>query len=174
MLSFWFKIPLWQRVIGALILGIAVGFAWGPEAETIKWIGDFFIKAIKMLVVPLIFFSLVAGVASIGDLRKLGKVGGRAMILFIITGQIAAWLGLFLGTVIKPGSGLQTDIIEKGETPEPNETSAVDMILSIVPDSPGSGHGGCTGIAANRLCAADRHRYFDGQGGRQAADQDFR
>ena len=59
----WFKIPLWQRVIGALILGVALGLFWGPEAASIKWIGDFFIKSIKMLVVPLIFFSLVAGVA---------------------------------------------------------------------------------------------------------------
>ena len=64
----WFAIPLWQRVIGALILGIIVGRLWGPDAESIKIIGDIFIAAIKMLVVPLIFFSLVAGVAAIGDL----------------------------------------------------------------------------------------------------------
>lgn len=136
MLSFWFKIPLWQRVIAALILGVITGLAWGPEAEMIKWIGDFFIKAIKMLVVPLIFFSLVAGVASLGDLRKLGSVGGRAMILFVITGQIAAWLGLALGTFFQPGKGVNTDALQKGEVPAPNETTAVDMILSIVPDSP--------------------------------------
>ena len=82
------------------------GLVWGPESETIKWIGDFFIKSIKMLVVPLIFFSLVAGVAALGDLKKLGSVGGRAMLLFVITGQIAAWLGLALGTFFQPGSGV--------------------------------------------------------------------
>ncbi len=136
MLAFWFKIPLWQRVIAALILGVVTGLLWGPEAETIKWIGDFFIKSIKMLVVPLIFFSLVAGVAALGDLRKLGSVGGRAMILFVITGQIAAWLGLALGTFFQPGKGVDTSAIEMGATPEPNQTTAVDMILSIVPDSP--------------------------------------
>ncbi len=136
MLSFWFKIPLWQRVIAALVLGVITGLIWGPESETIKWIGDFFIKAIRMLVVPLIFFSLVAGVAALGDLRKLGSVGGRAMILFIITGQIAAWLGLALGTFFAPGKGVDTSAIQKGETPTPNDTTAVDMILSIVPDSP--------------------------------------
>lgn len=136
MLAFWFKIPLWQRVIAALILGVITGLIWGPESETIKWIGDFFIKAIKMLVVPLIFFSLVAGVAALGDLKKLGSVGGRAMILFVITGQIAAWLGLALGTFFQPGNGVDTSAIEKGETPVPNDTSAVDMLLSIVPDSP--------------------------------------
>lgn len=136
MLAFWFKIPLWQRVIAALILGVITGLMWGPDAEAIKWIGDFFIKSIKMLVVPLIFFSLVAGVAALGDLKKLGRVGGRAIILFVITGQIAAWLGLALGTFFQPGSGVDTSAIEKGETPTPNDTTFVDMILSIVPDSP--------------------------------------
>jgi len=136
MLAFWFKIPLWQRVIAALILGVITGLVWGPESETIKWLGDFFIKSIKMLVVPLIFFSLVAGVAALGDLKKLGSVGGRAMLLFVITGQIAAWLGLALGTFFQPGNGVDTSAIEMGVTPEPSQTTAVDMILSIVPDSP--------------------------------------
>ena len=136
MLKTWFEIPLWQRVITALILGVLPGWAWGPEAESIKWIGDFFIKAIKMLVVPLIFFSLVSGVAAIGDLRKLGAVGGRAMLLFVVTGQIAVWMGLGLGTLVQPGAGLDTSVIQKGATPEPNETTAVAMVLSIVPESP--------------------------------------
>ncbi len=135
----WFAIPLWQRVIGALILGVALGLFWGPEAESIKWIGDFFIKAIKMLVVPLIFFSLVAGVAAIGDLRKLGAVGGRAIILFVVTGQIAVWLGLALGTgAVNLGLFPSREQLGTPEvdTPQPNETTAVDMILSIVPESP--------------------------------------
>tara|TARA_Y100000296_G_scaffold21738_1_gene25750 strand:- start:3885 stop:5123 length:1239 start_codon:yes stop_codon:yes gene_type:complete len=136
LLKTWFEIPLWQRVVTALILGVLTGWAWGPEAESIKWIGDFFIKAIKMLVVPLIFFSLVSGVAAIGDLRKLGAVGGRALLLFVVTGQIAVWLGLGLGTLIQPGAGVDTSAIEMGETPVPNETTAVDMVLSIVPESP--------------------------------------
>ncbi|MBX9727687.1 MAG: dicarboxylate/amino acid:cation symporter, partial [Sphingopyxis sp.] len=68
-MGWWFGIALWKRVVAALILGIITGLVWGPEAETIKWIGDLFVKAIKMLVVPLIFFSLVSGVAAIGDIR---------------------------------------------------------------------------------------------------------
>ncbi|SMQ69517.1 Na+/H+-dicarboxylate symporter [Altererythrobacter xiamenensis] len=139
MLRAWFNIPLWQRVIGALVLGVALGLFWGPEAESIKWIGDFFIKSIKMLVVPLIFFSLVAGVAAIGDLRKLGAVGGRALLLFVVSGQIAVWLGLALGTGAV-NLGLFPDKETLGTpsvpTPEPNPTTAVDMILSIVPESP--------------------------------------
>ena len=135
-MKFWFRIPLWQRVVGALILGVLVGWLWGPEAEAIKWIGDFFIASIKMLVVPLIFFSLVSGVAAIGDLRKLGSVGGRALLLFVVTGQIAVWLGLLLGTLLAPGSGLDTENIEMGEVPDPQPQNWTDMILSIVPESP--------------------------------------
>ena len=136
MLGKWFQIPLWQRVIAALVLGIGVGLVWGPEAESLKWMGDFFIKSIKMLVVPLIFLSIVSGVASIGDLRKLGAVGWRAMLLFILTSQVAVWLGLGLGTFFQPGIGLDTSGIERGPTPEPQATSATDMILSMIPENP--------------------------------------
>lgn len=136
MLKFWFSIPLWQRVIGALILGVITGLIWGPDAANIKWIGDFFIASIKMLVVPLIFFSLVSGVIAIGDLRKLGKVGGRAILLFLITGQIAVWIGLGLGTFFQPGIGLDTSAIELGTVPTSNFTSWTQMIVDTVPSSP--------------------------------------
>ncbi|MBZ6377458.1 glutamate:proton symporter [Pacificimonas flava] len=136
MIKAWFRIPLWQRVIGALILGVITGLIWGPEAESIKWIGDLFIKAIKMLVVPLIFFSLVAGVAAIGDLRKLGSVGGRAILLFLATGAASVILGLTLGTVIAPGAGLDISLPAGTVVPEPQETTAIDMILGMVPGNP--------------------------------------
>ncbi|MAK98495.1 MAG: glutamate:proton symporter [Citromicrobium sp.] len=136
MFAKWFAIPLWQRVIAALVLGIITGRLWGPDAESIKIIGDVFIAFIKMLVVPLIFFSLVSGVAAIGDLRKLGAVGGRAMLLFVVTGQIAVWLGLLLGTLIQPGIGVDTAGLDLGPTPAPNETTWREMILGIVPQSP--------------------------------------
>ncbi len=136
MLRFWFAIPLWQRVIGALLLGVAAGLFWGTGAESIKWVGDFFIAAIKMLVVPLIFFSLVSGVTAIGDLRKLGAVGGRAIILFVVTGQVAVWIGLALGTFFQPGIGLDTSAIELGAVPQSNFTGWTDMIVATVPSSP--------------------------------------
>jgi Na+/H+-dicarboxylate symporter len=136
MFKAWFAIPLWRRVIAALVLGIITGRLWGPDAESIKIIGDVFIAFIKMLVVPLIFFSLVSGVAAIGDLRKLGAVGGRALLIFVVTGQIAVWLGLFLGTVIQPGIGVDTAGLDLGPTPSPNETTWREMILGIVPQSP--------------------------------------
>ena len=135
-MSTWLRIPLWQRVIAALILGIIVGRLWGPGAESIKIIGDVFVAFIKMLVVPLIFFSLVAGVASIGDLRKLGSVGWRAMLLFVVTGQMSVWLGLTLGTLIAPGLGVDTSALTLGAAPEPAETSWREMVLGMIPQSP--------------------------------------
>ena len=139
----WFAIPLWQRVIGALILGIALGLVWGPDAASIKIIGDVFIAFIKMLVVPLIFFSLVSGVASIGDLSKLGSVGWRAMLLFIVTGQMAVWLGLAIGTLAKPGAGLDPSkmaldaaALEKAEKRREEAVTFTDMVLEVIPSSP--------------------------------------
>jgi len=136
MFKAWFGIPLWKRVIGALVIGIITGWFMKEDAASLKWIGDFFIASIKMLVVPLIFFSLVSGVASIGDLRKLGAVGGRAVLLFLITGQLAVWLGLGLGTFFQPGAGVDTSAIQIGEVPQSNFTGWTDMIVATVPASP--------------------------------------
>ena len=142
-MNVWFRIPLWQRVIAALILGVVVGYVWGPGAASIKIVGDIFIAFIKMLVVPLIFFSLVAGVASIGDLRKLGSVGWRAMLLFLVTGQMAVWLGLGIGTLFQPGSGidgasmtLDQSALEKAQERQASAAGFEQMILDIVPSSP--------------------------------------
>ncbi len=135
-MSAWFRIPLWQRVVGALVLGILTGWLWGPGAASIKILGDLFVAFIRMLVVPMIFFSLVAGVASIGDIGKLGRVGWRALLLFVVTGQIAVWLGLMLGTLAEPGLGVNTAAIEMGKVPEPADTTWQQMLLSIVPQSP--------------------------------------
>ena len=137
-MKFWFAIPLWQRVIGALILGIITGYILQERAESLKWIGDFFIASIKMLVVPLIFFSLVSGVAAIGDLRKLGSVGWRAMLLFVVTRQIALWLGLAIGTNLKPGLGINADEmdLDLSRIPEEVDLSITDRIIALVPQSP--------------------------------------
>jgi Na+/H+-dicarboxylate symporter len=120
-----------------------VGYLWGPGAASIKIVGDIFIAFIKMLVVPLIFFSLVAGVASIGDLRKLGSVGWRAMLLFLVTGQMAVWLGLGIGTVFQPGSGidgasmtLDQSALERAQERQASAAGFEQMILDIVPSSP--------------------------------------
>lgn len=136
MLKFWFKIPLWQRVVGALVLGIAAGLFWGPGVESIKWIGDLFIRAIKMLIVPLIFFSLVSGIAALGDLKKLGNVGGKALLLFVTTAIISVSLGLTMGTIFQPGVGLDISLPAGIDIPQPAATSPTDMILALIPENP--------------------------------------
>ncbi|WP_067681735.1 dicarboxylate/amino acid:cation symporter [Tsuneonella dongtanensis] len=136
MVGIWFAIPLWKRVVGALLLGVVAGLVWGPGAESIKIVGDVFIAFIKMLVVPLIFLSVVSGVASIGDLRKLGSVGWRALLLFLLTSQVAVWLGLALGTVFTPGLGVDTSAIVRGDPPAPSEATWRDMLLGVIPQSP--------------------------------------
>ncbi|MEL6238858.1 MAG: dicarboxylate/amino acid:cation symporter [Pseudomonadota bacterium] len=132
----WFAIPLWQRVIGALILGGITGYIWGPEAESIKIIGDVFIDFIKMLIVPLIFFSVVSGIAAIGDVGRLGSVGWRAILLFVATGQVAVWLGLALGTFFEPGVGVDTSGLPVKELTEPAAFDWRDMLRSMIPVSP--------------------------------------
>ncbi len=155
----WFAIPLWQRVIVALILGGILGYIWGPGAESIKIVGDVFIDFIKMLIVPLIFFSIVSGVASIGDVGRLGSVGWRAVGMFLLTGQVAVWLGLTLGTIFAPGIGLDTSAIQMGDVPEPGAFDWREMVRTMIPVSPVGVMAQCAGAAADRLFAAGRHRH---------------
>ena len=67
LISRWFNTPLWKRILFALVLGVIVGVIWGEGAQSIRWIGDLFIRAIQMVVVPLLFITIVAGVVSMGD-----------------------------------------------------------------------------------------------------------
>ena len=136
MMRYWFSIPLWKRVILALVLGIAAGVLLGEDANSIKWIGDLFIRAIKMLVVPLIFFSLVSGITAVGDLGKLGKVGGRAIGLFMLTAAISVTLGMTLSTLVQPGAGLTIALPEDSDVPPPPDQSMIEMIVNLVPDNP--------------------------------------
>ena len=136
MLRLWFGTALWKRVLVAMVAGVAVGLFVGEEVAAIKWMGDLFIRAIKMLVVPLIFFSLVNGVVSIGDIGKLGRVGGRAMAMFLTTSAIAVTTGISLGLIFKPGVGLNFALPEGTDVPEPPDQSLVEMIIAMVPDNP--------------------------------------
>jgi len=136
MLKAWFARPLWQRVVLALVLGIITGFAVGEDIVAIKWIGDLFIRLIKMLVVPLIFFSLVGGVAAIGDIRKLGRVGGQAMALFMTTAIIAVTTGMTLASLVRPGDRLTIKLPDGNEAPPAPDQSLVEMIIAMVPDNP--------------------------------------
>ena len=136
MLALWFKAALWKRVLLAMVLGVATGLVVGEQVESIKWIGDLFIRAIKMLVVPLIFFSLVNGVVSIGDIGKLGRVGGRAVTMFLCTSAIAVTTGITLGLLVQPGLGLDVALPAGAQIPVPPDASLIEMVIAMVPDNP--------------------------------------
>lgn len=131
MFSAWFNITLWKRILGALILGVIVGAVWGPGAADIKFIGDLFIRLIRMIVIPLIFTTLAAGVISMGDPRKLGSIGLKAFLLYTATTAVAIVIALVLASIIQPGVGV--DVLSGEARALKATTSLADQMMGIVP-----------------------------------------
>ncbi|KQN91986.1 sodium:dicarboxylate symporter [Sphingomonas sp. Leaf67] len=127
----WFAIPLWKRVVGALLLGIAIGLLWPQAAAAIKIIGDLFVRLIKMLVVPVVLVTIAAGIASLGDPRRLGGIGGRTVALFAFTTLLAVSIGMGFGLLLQPGDGIVLAGVAP-HVPGPAVTPA-DQLLGIVP-----------------------------------------
>lgn len=105
-MRYWFDVPLWRRILLGLVLGIAAGFLLKENAVELKWMGDVFVRLIRMLVVPLIFVTVVAGVASMADPSRLGRIGGRTIVLYFGLMLLASAVGLAIGALIKPGLGV--------------------------------------------------------------------
>ncbi|MBB3867525.1 glutamate/aspartate:proton symporter GltP [Geobacillus sp. NFOSA3] len=132
----------WQIFIG-LILGIIVGaiFYGNPKVATyLQPIGDIFLRLIKMIVIPIVISSLVVGVASVGDLKKLGKLGGKTIIYFEIITTIAIVVGLLAANIFQPGTGVNMKSLEKTDiqsyvdtTNEVQHHSMVETFVNIVP-----------------------------------------
>jgi Na+/H+-dicarboxylate symporter len=157
-MKFWFGIDLWKRVLLSLVLGAALGLVLrqtlGPDAAAAnvnawaKPIGDAFISLIKMLVVPLIFTTLVSGVLAMGDPKRLGSLGGRALALYMITTVIAICFGLLIGTLVQPGAGFDTTLASPADLESTRAKLAASppagsvgeqlmrTLLSIIPDNP--------------------------------------
>ena len=98
------KTKLHTKILLGLLAGIPLGLLLGPRAEAIRPVGDVFIRLIWMIVVPLVFSSIFAGTASLGDVRKLGRIGARTVAYYLVTTAIAITIGLLLASVFKPGS----------------------------------------------------------------------
>jgi proton glutamate symport protein len=134
----------WQIFIG-LILGIIVGviFYGNPSVQGfLQPIGDIFIRLIKMIVIPIVISSLVVGVAGLGDIKQLGKLGGITLLYFEVITTIAIILGLLVGNVVKPGVGVDIHSLQKGDissylhtTEQATSHSFVDTVVNIVPDN---------------------------------------
>lgn len=132
---------LYFRVLLGIVAGVVVGIFFPHFGDRMKPLADGFIKLIRMLIAPIIFFTVVTGVASIGDLRKLGRVGLKAMLYFEAVSTLALLIGMLVATVIQPGRGLNIDprTLNSGAvtqyTAESAHVGAVDFLLNIIPDS---------------------------------------
>jgi len=100
---------LFGQVVFALILGVVVGLAWPEQASALKPLGDGFIRLVKMLIPLIIFCVVVHGMAGTGDLKRVGRVGVKALIYFEVVTTIALALGLVLALVFEPGVGMNVD-----------------------------------------------------------------
>lgn len=140
-----FKFTLAYQILVGLILGIIVGavFFRNPAVETyLQPIGTIFINMIKMIVIPIIVSTLIIGVAGTGDIKQLGKLGGKTLIYFEIVTTIAIIIGLLAANIFKPGVGIDMSTLSKGNidqyvktTAEVQHHSAIDTIVNIVPSN---------------------------------------
>lgn len=134
MVATWFEIALWKRILAALVLGAIVGMIWGPGSASIAWIGDLFVRLIRMVVVPLVFVTLVSGVVSMGDPSKLGSLGVKTLAIYMATTLAAISIGLFLAAIMQPGVGVDFSAAVPGEIQEAIPLS--ERLMSIVPSNP--------------------------------------
>lgn len=141
------KIGLTTKVLIALGLGLLTGILVfqlpdGVFKDVIlvdgifNLVGQLFLRGIMMLVVPLVFVSLVNGAASIGDIKKLGRVGGKTLAFYMGTTAFSISIALGLGFLIKPGAGLNMEAIEAVETTIATKTPLIQMLYEMVPTNP--------------------------------------
>ncbi|MGY1641719.1 cation:dicarboxylate symporter family transporter [Geodermatophilus sp. SYSU D00703] len=129
---------LYLAVIGAVIAGIVVGFAFPEFAVGLKWLGTAFVGLIKMLIGPVIFCTIVIGIGSIRQAAKVGRVGGLALGYFLLMSTVALAIGLVVGNILHPGDGLQLTEALRGQGSELAETAhesggTTDFLLGLIP-----------------------------------------
>lgn len=127
---------LYIAVIGAVLIGIAVGFIAPDFAKELKPIGTGFVNLIKMMISPIIFCTIVLGVGSVRQAAKVGKVGGLALAYFVAMSVVALAIGLIVGNILHPGDGMDLDASDKkaGHTAaDEADKGLVDFALGIIP-----------------------------------------
>jgi aerobic C4-dicarboxylate transport protein len=135
----WYKV-LYIQVLIAIFLGILVGWLFPDLAKNdwIKALGDGFIKLIKMVIAPIIFCTVVSGIAHIQDAKKVGRVGIKALVYFEVVSTFALIIGLLVGNLVKPGAGFAGNpdpAAVAGYAKQAAEQKPVDFVLHIIPDS---------------------------------------
>ena len=127
------------QVLVAVSLGVVLGVVAPGFAKSLKPIGDTFINLVKMVITPIIFLTIVHGIASMADLRKLGRVGGKALLYFEIVSTFALAIGLVIVNITKPGAGLDVTQLTLGDvskyTTAAKDQSMLEFFLHIVPSN---------------------------------------
>ena len=132
---------LYLQVITAIVIGVLLGHFWPATGEAMKPLGDGFIKLIKMIIAPIIFCTVVVGIAGMEDMKKVGKTGGLALLYFEVVSSLALVIGLVIVNLVQPGAGMHID-------PKALDTKAIaaytgpgkmvgttDFLLNIIPSS---------------------------------------
>jgi len=126
---------LFQKILIGFVLGVILGAIWGPGIVWVKPIGTIFLSLLKMLIVPLIFSTLVVGVASIADPKKLGRVAGKTIAYYLITTAFAITIGLLLGNILQPGAGMNL-VLEGAAKEAAKAPSLIDTVVNLIPTNP--------------------------------------
>jgi len=127
----YFAIPLWQRVVAGLVLGVILAFAWPAGAPHFQFIGDLFVRAIRMLVAPIVLVTIAAGITSLADPRQLGSLGARTIALFAATTAIAVSVGMLVASIIRPGVGAALGAAAPHALGAP--VTPYDQLIGIIP-----------------------------------------
>jgi len=129
------RIGMLGQIFIGFILAIILGAIFGPKMEIVQPLGDFFLRLIKFIVVPLVLASLVTGITSLNNIKKLLSVGGKTIVYFLVTTFMAVSIGLLIAFVISPGKGLNIDMPTK-DAEQQEMPSMIETILNIIPTNP--------------------------------------
>jgi aerobic C4-dicarboxylate transport protein len=130
---------LYFQVLVAIVIGVLLGYFFPQTGEAMKPLGDGFIKLIKMLIAPIIFCTVVLGIAGMEDMKKVGKTGGLALLYFEVVSTLALIVGLLVVNIVKPGAGMNIDptTLDTGAVAQytgPNKMQSVtDFLLNVIP-----------------------------------------
>lgn len=137
----WYR-RLWVQVLLAMAIGITLGLAVGePAVGALGWMGRVFVQALRMVIVPLVFFSLTSGVASIGTGRELGRLGAKTLAYYLVSSFAAILVGFALVNLIKPGvgadiSGVTGRALPDITTPSGPGEIVLNLLLDFIPQNP--------------------------------------
>jgi aerobic C4-dicarboxylate transport protein len=132
---------LYFQVVVAVALGVLVGWLWPSLGASLKPLGDGFIKLVKMIITPVIFLTVVTGIAGMRDLGAFGRIAAKALGYFIVVSTLALAVGLIVANVVQPGAGLNIDPASLDTSKvasyvsQARETTATGFLLNIIPDT---------------------------------------